>query len=288
MEIIPGSGWKAVFDELLENGGGVVILGATDSGKSTMARYLIERFLAARKRACLVDTDVGQSALGPPGTICMKRFALEGDLKDYRFRRMFFVGDVNPAKRISLMIDGTKKMVSACGEDQDVTLVDTSGLISERAAGVLKIGKIRAISPRHVVAIQRKDELEGLLGLITDIRIHRPGISRLARVRKVPERASYRKKKFADYFNSPGRTECRLTDKEVRFLHKGRRCELRSGLFPEGTVIGLNRGDATLTLGLVIETGDREVTFCSPLASLSGIDAVEFGDIRLGQDKAAI
>jgi polynucleotide 5'-hydroxyl-kinase GRC3/NOL9 len=280
MEIIPAAGWKILSHELTGTGGTTVILGATDSGKSTLARYIIERFLALGKKVCLVDADVGQSALGLPATICMKGFAREGDLGDYRFDRMFFVGDVNPAKRIPLMIAGTKSMSAACADTCEAILVDTSGLVSGKAAEVLKTGKIRAIAPRHIVALQRDNELEDLLGLVGDVRIHRVGVSAVARTRKVAERAAYRRDRFAHYFRSAGNAEFRLGEKEARSLHRGKPLELSAGLFPEGTVIGLNAGGETLALGLVVETEDRAVLFRSPLPSLRMVNAVEFGDIR--------
>jgi polynucleotide 5'-hydroxyl-kinase GRC3/NOL9 len=281
MEIVPGTGWEDVFNELLNSGGRAVIVGATDSGKSSLARYLVERLLEARKRVCLVDADVGQSVLGLPGTISMKRFDHESDLRDYRFRGMFFVGDINPAKRILLMIDGTMKMVAACGEAADVTLVDTTGLVSGKAAEVLKIGKIKAINPRHIIALQRADELDPLLNRMGITRILRPGVSSMARTRKAAQRALYRREKLWDYFNSPGNAEFRLSEKEAKFLHRGKICELSGGLFPGGSVIGLNRGCETLALGLVVEMEDHAVIFRSPLSSPGRVSTVEFGDIRL-------
>jgi polynucleotide 5'-hydroxyl-kinase GRC3/NOL9 len=286
MEIVPGAGWEDLSDGLLKAGGLAVVLGATDSGKSTLVRYLAGRLLEAGISVCLVDADVGQSALGLPGTISMKRFARWKDLNAYQFRRMFFVGDVNPAKRISFMVGGTKRMTKACGKTSDVTLIDTSGLISGRVAEVLKIGKIRAINPRHIIALQRENELETLLDLVPDIRIHRPCVSPMARARKTPERSAYRRKKFWDYFTRRESVTFRLIEKEIKVSYKGKSCEPGSGLFPEGTVMGLNRGEETLALGLVIETGDGYVTFRSPLASLERVDAVEFGDIRLNFARA--
>jgi polynucleotide 5'-hydroxyl-kinase GRC3/NOL9 len=281
MEIVPGAGWENLFDELRKAGGRAVILGAADSGKSTLARCLAGRLLKAGISVCLVDADVGQSALGLPGTISMKRFSLLKDLDVYRFRRMFFVGDVNPAKRISFMIRGTKRMTKACGETADVILVDTTGLISGRVAEVLKIGKIRAVNPRHIIALQRENELESLLGLVTDIRVHRLGVSPMVRGRKAPERSAYRRRKFRDYFNRSGSVKFRVIEKEIKLLYGGKSCDLGSALFPEGTVIGLNRGEETLALGLVIQTGDGFATFRSPLGSLQRVNAVEFGDIRI-------
>jgi polynucleotide 5'-hydroxyl-kinase GRC3/NOL9 len=279
MEIVAGSGWERILHELLRTKGTAVILGATDSGKSALARYLVRQMVAKGEKACLVDADVGQSTLGLPGTISMKLFKTTNDLRAYRFRKMFFVGDANPSKRIALMIGGTKKMAAACGKDPGVTLVDTTGLISGRAGEALKTGKIRAVGPDHIIALQREGELEPLLGLFSEIHIHRLRVSTRARVRTVSERTAYRRKKLDDYFSKPAVSEFRLLEREAKFTYRGRSCELRSGLFPAGTVAGLNHGDETLALGVVMEVENHAFIFRSPLHSPARVDNVEFGEI---------
>jgi polynucleotide 5'-hydroxyl-kinase GRC3/NOL9 len=281
METVAGTGWGRTLHELLRTKGTAIILGGTDSGKSTLARYLSEGLVAKGEKVCLVDADVGQSTLGLPGTISMKLFKSANDLRTYRFRKMFFAGDVNPSKRIPLMIRGTRKMAALCRKDPAVTLVDTTGLISGKAGEALKTGKIRAIGPDHIIALQREGELEALLDRFPEIRIHRLGVSVKARVRTAPERTAYRRKKLHDYFSNPAVSEFLLLEREAKFTRRGKRCELRSGLFPEGTVIGLNQEGETLALGVVTEVENHAVIFRSPLSSLSGVDGVEFGDMFL-------
>ncbi len=281
MEPFADSAWEGTLRELQRIKGTAVILGATDSGKSTLARYLVEGLVVKGEKVCLVDADVGQSTLGLPGTISMKLFRAAIDVRTYRFRKMFFVGQTNPAKRISLMIKGTMKMATLCGKDSVVTLVDTTGLISGKAGEALKTGKIKAIGPDHIIALQREGELEPLLDHFSEIRIHRLGVSVKARVRTASERAAYRRRKLDDYFSRPAVSDFRLLEREAKFTHRGRSCELRSGLFPEGTVIGLNHDDETLALGLVAEVENHAAIFRSPLSSLKRVDGVEFGDMSL-------
>ena len=58
-----------VLDRVAERGGTVLLLGATDTGKSVLARELLNRGVRAGKSVALVDADIGQSDIGPPATI---------------------------------------------------------------------------------------------------------------------------------------------------------------------------------------------------------------------------
>ena len=46
MEIVPEPDWEILSDRLLERKGLSVIIGSTDSGKSTLVRYFIRRFIS--------------------------------------------------------------------------------------------------------------------------------------------------------------------------------------------------------------------------------------------------
>ncbi len=134
MRIVPELQWEKIIDELIGHKGTAMLLGTTDSGKSTLAKYLIKRLVSENIAVSLVDSDVGQSSLGLPGTISIKTFHNEKDIEDFRFEKMHFVGATNPATKISLMINGTKKMADICRKRSEITIIDTTGLI----AGELK------------------------------------------------------------------------------------------------------------------------------------------------------
>jgi len=69
LEVLPE--WEAAAGRFLELGGAVMVLGAPDTGKSTLCRYLVYRAFAAGHPAALVDLDLGQSHLGPPTTLAL-------------------------------------------------------------------------------------------------------------------------------------------------------------------------------------------------------------------------
>lgn len=281
MEILPELEWKGLLETLKQQRGTAILIGATDSGKSTLAKYLVEKLIRENIKVSVVDADIGQSTLGLPGTISMRVFSNEKDIENFRFEKMFFVGSTNPAKRISMVIDGSKRMVDFCKEKSEIIIVDTTGLISGEIGRALKIGKIRAIKPEHIIAVQRNDELEKILNLIEGISIHRIRASNLAKGRDRENRVHYRKKKFLDYFDMKEISEFLLNQNDVRFFYNSKPFNLREGDFKKGTIIGLNHNVDTMGLGAVVEIIDDSVIFKSPIKSLKGINRVLFGDMDI-------
>lgn len=281
MEIIPGPEWEGLLDELRKQKCTALFIGTTDSGKTTLVKYLAKRLIKETAKVSIVDTDVGQSTLGLPGTISMKVFSNEKDIDNFRFEKMFFVGSTNPAKKISLMMDGSRRMVDICREKSEITLVDTTGLVSGEIGRALKIGKIRGIKPEHIIAIQRHDELEHILKLIENISIHRIKASLMAKCRVKENRMKYREKKFLDYFNKKGVSEFLLHKHDVGFFYNGKSFSLKRGDFKDGTIIGLNHNDDTMALGLIVEITGDSLIFKSPIKSLRGINRVLFGEITI-------
>ena len=110
MEILPEPGWDRLLSVLRVRQGTALLLGGTDSGKTTLARYIVESLVARRLRTALIDADVGQSGIGLPGTISMKVFRDQEDLGDFSSERMTFLGFANPSKVIPLMVAMTRRM----------------------------------------------------------------------------------------------------------------------------------------------------------------------------------
>ncbi len=281
MEIQPEPEWEKLLGELKRCKGTALLLGATDSGKSTLAKYLTKRLIQEAISVSIVDADVGQSSLGLPGTISMKVFLNEEDVKQFTFEKMYFVGSTNPAKKISLMINGTRKLVDISREESDITLVDTTGLINGEIGRALKIGKIRAIKPEHVVVLQRLEELEHILRLVQNMNIYRMCASSMAKCRDRENRMKYRERKFLDYFLEKNISEFLLNQHDVGVFYNGTSFSLKDDDIYAGTVIGLNHNDDTIALGVIVETTASSIIFKSPLRSLRGINRVLFSEMTI-------
>jgi polynucleotide 5'-hydroxyl-kinase GRC3/NOL9 len=279
MEIHPQPEWEELLTEFKKHKGTVMLVGATDSGKSTLAKYMVKMLVKEAIAVSVVDADVGQSSLGLPGTISIKVFSGEKEVCNYTFEKMFFIGSTNPAKNISLMVGGSRKMVDICMERSEVIFVDTTGLITGETGRALKIGKIRAIKPKHIIALQRHDELEHILRLVENSVIHRIGVSIMAKYRDRENRMRYRQKKFLDYFDEKRISEFLLRQHDAEFFYNEKSFSLKNCDFATGTIFGLNRNDDTLALGVITEMTEDSIIFRSPIKTLTGVNRVLFGDM---------
>lgn len=279
LEIIPEPEWESLIEELIAHKGTAILIGATDSGKSTLARYLIGKLVSKNSVTSFVDSDIGQSSLGLPGTISMKTFKTDRDIEDFDAEKILFIGFLNPAKNISLMIDGTKKMVDSARKDAELILVDTTGLIHGEYGKALKIGKIRAITPQHIIAVQRYNELEHILTMIEGIKIHRIEASRMAKERSGEARIRYRKERFDEYFDNTKVAEFLLDG--VSFFYNTKQFTSKETAFKKGTLIGLNHNEDTMALGILLELENTSITFKSPIKSVRGMNRVVLSDINL-------
>jgi|WetSurSiteA1Bulk_404760.scaffolds.fasta_scaffold18065_2 polynucleotide 5'-hydroxyl-kinase GRC3/NOL9 len=281
MDIIPSPEWESVSEALLNKKGTGIIIGSTDSGKSTFARFLIGKLLMQNLSVCLVDSDIGQSALGLPGTVSMKCFCLPDDLQNFVFEKMSFIGVVNPAKSIPSVIESTKRMSKFCAENAEVTLIDTSGLISGEPGKLLKAGKIRAIQPDYIFALQRSDELEHILALFVNMNIFRIRTSEEVKTRTIAHRTAYRKNKFMEYFNRSPMNEFLLHSGEVQYFYHNKQVALKGFPLQEGSLIGLNHDEATMALRIIEEPTDMSIVFRAPLPAIRHINKVILGDLTM-------
>jgi len=280
MKILPEAQWGGLLDVLCGVQGTVLLLGATDSGKTTLARYIIESLVARGRRAALIDSDIGQSALGLPGTISMKVFHSETDLRVFGFERMTFLGFTNPARVIPLTVAMTKRLAGIGRRRAGIAVVDTTGLISGGPGRALKMAKIKALRPEHIIAIQREDELEHILSLVEGAGIHRMKASSEAKKRSPSSRSAYRKRKLEGYFRA-GRSEHMLDASSVEFFYRGRSFRFGDREMKHGEIIGLNRNGDTIALGIIRRVAGTAVSFRSPLRPPEEINRVVCGDMTM-------
>jgi len=201
--------WVKACEAVAADPGVAMVIGASDSGKTTWigvaARQLVQ---AGKLPVAIVDADIGQSTIGPPTTVA---FAVvqENVASDFRIDRLpcdglFFVGSVSPPGHLLQILVGTKRLVDAAIRARAAfVLVDTTGLIDQGPGFQLKLRKIELLGPGHLVALQRGNELEPLLSVVAGrpgLRIHRLEVSPSARARTPAERARYRADRFAAYF----------------------------------------------------------------------------------------
>lgn len=195
--------------------GVVLLLGAPDTGKSTLAVWLVNAGLEAGRRVAVVDADVGQSDIGPPGTVGLgfPRASVER-LAQIPARALAFVGATSPAGQVAPHLVATSAMVAkARAEGAELVVVDTTGVGSGLWGRTLKELKIEATAPAWVVALEREAELtpllRGLRGRLLP-RVARLPASGRARERSREERRAIRQKLLGRYLEQAAPLELSL------------------------------------------------------------------------------
>jgi len=268
--------------------GTIMLLGAPDTGKSTLARYLYERLAVAGRRVACVDGDPGQTSLGPPATMTL----VMGTGTDYpppgrRWRR--FVGSVSPRGHMLPMLVGTAALVAVARDaGAEAIIYDTSGLVDPGQGGTaLKLAKIDLLRPRTIIAIQREDELEPLLESLRRcswLHLHELCPSSAVQPRDPAARRALRAERFAAYFRG-ARSVVLRWDRLAVWPRSG--AAARGAPAPDFAFCQLvaleDAGGFALGLGIVqgADVRTREVTLFTPLASPDGVEALRPGDLML-------
>lgn len=196
--------WSRACAQVVASPGVVLLIGAPDTGKSTLATWLVNACLGAGHRVAVVDADVGQSDVGPPGTVGLGYPASPIErLDQVPLAGLAFVGITSPARAPAQHVVATAAMVwRARREGAAVVVVDTTGTVSGRLGVMLKELKIAATRPEWVLALEREDELgpirRGLRGR-TQPRLLRLPPSARARERSREERRANRERRLAHY-----------------------------------------------------------------------------------------
>lgn len=291
MEISAPKEWFGLLEVLGEGKGIAILLGATDTGKSTLAKFLISHLCQRRLKVGFVDADIGQSFLGPPATIGFALFKSDPDWELVLSQpEIFFVGSTTPEGHFPIHLKGVRRMVdkaSSCGTE--VTLVDTTGFVLGEAGIELKRRKIDLISPRFIVTLQKYDEIEPILEKYKEnplYKIYRLPLSEQIRPRSMEERRTYRTNKFRDYFKFSMTHELAIEEVQI----EGEVLDPSGALLPldwslriTGLLIGLKDGDGnTLALGVIRNYFEEKkvLRIFTPLREIQGVRTIQLSSLR--------
>ncbi len=209
--------WRECAAEINAQGGPVLAIGETGSGKTTFCLYLAGLACRTNKRVAWIDADPGRPYIGPPAALSLTPFTDASDLlKRKNPMTMSFIGNTSPVGRLLEMISGLQKLVSyARSLESDLILINACGLVSGGAARELNFHEIDMISPRYVVGLQRGAEIEHLLAPHShraNLLIRRLPVSPDAKMLTREARQAAREQRFKDYFRGADFHEISLYD----------------------------------------------------------------------------
>ncbi|MDO8586779.1 MAG: Clp1/GlmU family protein [Armatimonadota bacterium] len=213
----PSPEWQACIQSIVQNPGLVVVIGSSDTGKTTFCAQLINAAVEAELKCALVDADIGQSEIGPPGVIGLGEANSPVERpSDIPIRRMYFAGTTSPVGNMLPSVVGAKKMADEAKTlGARLIVVDTTGFVRGVLARKLKTHKVHLLAPDHIVAIQRGHEIDSILGAFGKLEkcaVHNLKVSELARLKSPEMRASRRRVRFLKHFESAEEHVIRLDD----------------------------------------------------------------------------
>lgn len=265
----------------------VMFIGGTDSGKTFLARHWAGALAEAGRRVGVLDFDLGQSTVGPPGCIGLQ-LPWEAGGDPLFPTAMVFLGFLSPAFDVGSVIEaGLRLERRAVEEGYDVLLVDTSGMVEGGLAALLKRCKIRALRPDLLVVLDREGETEHIFrGLEENTygELMRISPSPEAKCRSREERAAYRRELFRRYF-AAGR-EVTLELGKVELVPTSNRIAASAETLREGQLLGLNDGRGiTRDLARVLQVGEDRVRVLTPFrGAMEEIKALSAGPAVLEGD----
>jgi polynucleotide 5'-hydroxyl-kinase GRC3/NOL9 len=292
MEISAPKEWFGLLDVLEEGKGIAILLGATDTGKSTLAKFLIRHLCQGGLRVGLVDADIDQSFLGPPATIGLAVFKWHPDGEAILSPpEIFFVGSTTPEGHFPIHLKGVKRMVDKVSSyGPEVILIDTTGFVLGQAGKELKRSKLDLVSPRFILALQKYGELEPILEQFKGnalYKIYRLPLSEEARTKSTEERRINRANEFRDYFKYSLTQELAIEEVQI----EGEVLDPNGNLLPldwslriKGLLIGLkDSNDDTLALGVIRNYSEdkKVVRAFTPLREIQRVRAIQLSSLRI-------
>lgn len=190
--------------------GTVVLLGGIDTGKTTFGLAVAEAARSQGLPVAYIDSDIGQSTIGPPTCIGLKFCRDLTSVTSETVQvadELAFVGSTSPEGHLLPQVAGTTRLVDhARRAGAELIIVDTSGMISGVYAEMLKYYKLELMRPEAVVGFQRGGELEPVLGVVSrflPVEVTSLKVESAVVERSVEERLGYREDRLRSYFQAP-------------------------------------------------------------------------------------
>jgi len=279
---------RLVSQGLLQKGT-CLLLGASDTGKTTLAAALAKR-LASGQPVGMVDADIGQSHIGPPTTVGWA-IATEhhSDFLQLPAAGISFVGDVTPVGHLLQLTAAIIWCVEQASKVAELIIIDTPGFIRGPAASALWWTVQRVLNPKLIVAVQRENELSDTLAGLPPIesfegRHHFDSHLELVkcpsqiRTKSPEERRQYRQDQFNKYFRDSVLYTIKLGDVAVQTTQNLSRNS------PVSRLVSLRNGQGVdVAIGIIKDWhSDKNIAVIrSPQLDILEICCLVIGDVTI-------
>lgn len=167
--------WKGAVNKMLSVKEKVeaAVIGGIDSGKSSFCIYLANMALNSGRRVALVDGDLGQSDVGPPGTLGLSFIKKPvADPFNLQPDHIIFLGITSPYTVREPAINGLMELRDrAVNAGSDFIIINTDGWIEGNDAVSYKRQLIDNLKPNFVVIMQGSGELAPIIDSLASMEV---------------------------------------------------------------------------------------------------------------------
>ena len=164
---MPGRVYEALRDRMVGVTGVVMLIGAAETGKTTLSKLLILDALDAGFSVAFVDGDVASTIAGPPACVGLKYIESPADLDpEAPPAEMRFVGSISPQGVVLPHVVAVARLVEAARAQADLVIVDTTSVVGGVVGQTLKYHLWELTQPDLGIALQRGEELEPIIGML--------------------------------------------------------------------------------------------------------------------------
>ncbi len=256
------TGWREACQVAAQISGVVMVLGAVDSGKSTLSTLLANELFRQGRDVTLIDGDVGQAKVGPPTTISMSHVGRHAfDLQRLSSEVSLFIGDTSPSTVPDKVSRGLVRLRDLAKEISELVIVNTDGWVSGDEALRYKRGLLKSIRPDLVIGIAVGFENDRLLDY-PDCTVLRLARSSHAIVRSREERKKAREYGYKRFLSGAELISLSLGQVKLRRFNSHYQLKLLGSGNLRGLIAGL------------LDDEDR-------LLSISRVEGLENGALKL-------
>ena len=216
--------WQEIVNKILiEKFRTILLIGDTDTGKSSLATFIVNLALKKNLKPAVIDADMGQGDLAPPtaigGTI------IENPITDLRnlYAQFFeFIGNTSPVGFEDVTINAIKQIVKKITTtDSDICIINTDGYIHNNGIDY-KVKMAKKLRSDLVVCLGEKCIFESFRSKYSSLVLHSKGPTKTVKSRI--ERNQRRLNQFLRYVdgnNNNIRKNVTIGIKSIKIVYRG-------------------------------------------------------------------
>ena len=216
--------WQEIVNKILiEKFRTILLIGDTDTGKSSLATFIVNLALKKNLKPAVIDADMGQGDLAPPtaigGTI------IENPITDLRnlYAQFFeFIGNTSPVGFEDVTINAIKQIVKKITTtDSDICIINTDGYIHNNGIDY-KVKMAKKLRSDLVVCLGEKCVFESFRSKYFSLVLHSKGPTKTIKSRI--ERNQRRLNQFLRYIdgnNNNIHKNVTIGIKSIKIVYRG-------------------------------------------------------------------